>query len=76
MANHEEKQYAVKVESSGVGKGWHISYGTRKIVDDQIYFPNEKFVYFTYLEHYIKFTDLLEEAGYINSYTTDFCHLH
>tara|TARA_Y100001951_G_scaffold12723_1_gene8110 strand:- start:226 stop:456 length:231 start_codon:yes stop_codon:yes gene_type:complete len=76
MVNHTQKQYKVEIESSGVGRGWHISYGTRQIVNDEIYFLGEKFVYFTYLEHYMKFTDLLEEAGYINSYTTDFCHLH
>ena len=64
MVNHTQKQYKVKMESSGVGNGWYISYGTRQIIDDQIYFLGEKTIYFTLVEHYMQFTDLLEETGY------------
>ena len=67
MVNHTEKQYTVKwdqVESDTTNRGWYITYGTRQIVDSQIYFLGEKTIYFTLAEHYMQFTDLLEESGY------------
>ena len=67
MVNHTEKQYSVKwskVENDIDKRGWYITYGTRQIVDGQIYMLGEKMIYFTLAEHYMQFTDLLEESGY------------
>ena len=67
MVNSTEKQYTVEwsnVKSDITNRGWYIKYGTRQIVDDQIYFLGEKTIYFTLAEHYMQFTDLLEETGY------------
>jgi len=39
-------------------RGWRITY-VKHDIDD-----TEKTIYITNLEHYLQFTDLLEEAGY------------
>ena len=67
MADSTYKQYTVKwdqVESDTTNRGWYITYRTRKIVNDKIYWNDEKGIYFTLAEHYIQFKELLEEAGY------------
>lgn len=55
MTKLKNKEYKVKYKEDDECYGAYITY-----IDGEC----EKLVYFTYLEHEIKFTDLLREAGY------------
>ena len=54
MLKLRNKEYKIKY-NAGKSHGVYITY-----IDGEY----EKMVYFTHLEHEIKFTDLLKEAGY------------
>jgi len=67
MVNHTEKQFTIKSgDEAPNSRGWLITYNTRRILDDRIYWDDEKAAYFTLAEHFRQFVDLLEEVGYVN----------